>query len=155
MIKRELARTTVLKWILGPFPSKFVNSTTNPNPPKKPLDNKKKEYTPFPPTQTPLQGRSPNGERWVFPQTRAKEAKAAEAKQPARDRKRRKGRRKETGRFVAPEEESLRRDADGKLKEKKVKKVKAEESFSEDKKSKKDKKNKKSKSLNLPNLNQK
>lgn len=148
MIKRELAKDDRLKnesW--DRFLPKFrkLNNKSKPAA-KKSLDNKKKEYTPFPPTQTPRKEdlQMESGEYFLKPEQ--KEAKAAEAKQLAREQKKAEKAEKRRAVFVAPEEESLRRDADGKLKEKKVKKVKAEESFSEDKKSKKDKKNKKSKS---------
>ena len=146
MIKRELAKDDRLKnesW--DRFLPKFRKLNNKSKPTKKPLDNKKKEYTPFPPTQTPRKEdlQMESGEYFLKPEQ--KEAKAAEAKQLAREQKKAEKAEKRRAVFVAPEEESLRRDADGKLKEKK-KKVKAEESGTEDKKSKKDKKNKKSKS---------
>lgn len=148
MIKRELSKDDRLKnesW--DRFLPKF-RKINKSKPSKKPSAEKKKEYTPFPPTQTPRKEdiQMESGEYFLKPEQ--KEAKAAEIKQIAREQKKIEKMEKRNAIFVAPEEESLRRDSEDYEKKKKSsssKKVKLEELESETKKkSKKDKKSKKS-----------
>jgi ribosomal RNA assembly protein len=157
MIKRELSKDDRLKtesW--DRFLPKFRK--INKAKPAKKTEIKKKEYTPFPPTQTPRKEdlEMESGEYFLKPEQ--KEAKIIEAKELAREQKKHEKMEKRNSVFVAPEEDSLRRDSEG-YEEKKAKKDKetkkaklaaleAEESNDKKKKSKKSKssKSKKSKS---------
>lgn len=146
MIKRELAKDERLKtesW--DRFLPKFRK--INKAKPAKKTEIKKKEYTPFPPTQTPRKEdlEMESGEYFLKPEQ--KEAKIAEAKQLAREQKKLEKMEKRNAVFVAPEEESLRRDSEDYEEKKKAKKAKvdaAAEAKTDDAKDKK-KKSKKSK----------
>lgn len=150
MIKRELAKDDRLKtesW--DRFLPKFrkINKSKQIAPKKK---TEKKEYTPFPPTQTPRKEdlEMESGEYFLKPEQ--KEAKAAEIKELAREQKKIEKMEKRQAVFVAPEEESLRRDSEDYEKKSKKRAKLAEaaalEKKEEDKKSKKrSKKSKKSK----------
>jgi ribosomal RNA assembly protein len=157
MIKRELSKDDRLKtesW--DRFLPKFRK--INKAKPAKKTEIKKKEYTPFPPTQTPRKEdlEMESGEYFLKPEQ--KEAKIIEAKELAREQKKLEKMEKRNSAFVAPKEDSLRRDSED-YEEKKAKKDKdskkaklaaleAEESNDKKKKSKKSKssKSKKSKS---------
>jgi ribosomal RNA assembly protein len=113
MIKRELAKDDRLKtesW--DRFLPKFrkINKSKQLAPKKKKTE--KKEYTPFPPTQTPRKEdlEMESGEYFLKPEQ--KEAKAAEIKELAREQKKLEKMEKRLAVFVAPEEDSLRRDSD-------------------------------------------
>ena len=154
MIKRELAKDEKLKnesW--DRFLPKFRKVNTKAKAKKsdqilatKKKDNKK-EYTPFPPAQMPRKEdlAMESGEYFLKPEQ--KEAKAAEAKLLAREQKKLEKMEKRNAAFVAPDEESLRRDSDGfeqKLKDKKEKKAKDSEEATAKNDKKKVKKSKKS-----------
>lgn len=141
MIKRELAKDDRLKeesW--DRFLPKF-RKVNKAKAAKKPATDKKnkKEYTPFPPTQTPRKEDLEMESGAYFLKPEQKEAKIVEAKQLAREQKKLEKIEKRSLVFVAPEEESLRRDSS----EKKSKKSKIEIVEVEDEK----KSSKKSKSL--------
>ena len=151
MIKRELAKDERLKsesW--DRFLPKFRKiNKSKPAKKKSPVaGNEKKEYTPFPPTQTPRKEdlQMESGEYFLKPEQ--KEAKAAEIKELAREQKKLEKIEKRKAVFVAPEEDSLRRDSeDYEKKKKSSKKVKIEEPETEKKsKSSKGKKSKSKKS---------
>lgn len=129
MIKRELAKDDRLKnesW--DRFLPKFrkVNKVKA----KKSAIKKKKEYTPFPPTQTPRQEdlQMESGEYFLRPEQ--KEAKIAEAKKEAQELKKSEKIEKRGLAYIAPEETSLRRDSnvdlEGEIEVKKAKKSKKE-----------------------------
>lgn len=146
MIKRELAKDDRLKnesW--DRFLPKFrkINKKSAKKPSTK-SHKDKKEYTPFPPTQTlrkeDLQMES--GEYFLKPEQ--KEAKVAEAKQVAREQKKLEKMEKRNSVYLAPEEESLRRDSDEYKNKKSSKKIKIEIEEDENKGKKKKSKSKKS-----------
>ena len=145
MIKRELAKDERLKkesW--DRFLPKFRKINKSAKPAAKKSQKEKKEYTPFPPTQTPRKEdlQMESGEYFLKPEQ--KEAKAAEAKELVREQKKLEKMEKRNSVFVAPEEESLRRDSEEyKKKSKKIKIVEEEDG----KKGKKSKKSSKSKKL--------
>lgn len=123
MIKRELAKDERLKtesW--DRFLPKF-RKINKSKPAKKSEIKKKKEYTPFPPTQTPRKEdlEMESGEYFLKPEQ--KEAKIIEAKELAREQKKLEKMEKRNSLFVAPEEDSLRRDSED-YEEKKAKKEK-------------------------------
>lgn len=146
MIKRELAKDDRLKnesW--DRFLPKF-RKINKAKPSKKPTgEKKKKEYTPFPPTQTPRKEdlQMESGEYFLKPEQ--KEAKVAEIKELAREQKKLEKIEKRKAVFIAPEEDSLRRDSEDYEKKKSSKKAKTVEEPETEKKSKKGgKKSKKS-----------
>ena len=121
MIKRELTKDERLKtesW--DRFLPKF-RKINKAKPAKKAEIKKKKEYTPFPPTQTPRKEdlEMESGEYFLKPEQ--KEAKIIEAKELAREQKKLEKMEKRNSVFVAPEEDSLRRDSED-YEEKKAKK---------------------------------
>lgn len=121
MIKRELTKDERLKtesW--DRFLPKF-RKISKAKPAKKAGINKKKEYTPFPPTQTPRKEdlEMESGEYFLKPEQ--KEARIIEAKELAREQKKLEKMEKRNCVFVAPEEDSLRRDS-ADYEEKKAKK---------------------------------
>ncbi len=145
MIKRELAKDDRLKnesW--DRFLPKFRKINKAAKPTKK-AQREKKEYTPFPPTQTPRKEdiQMESGEYFLKPEQ--KEAKIAEAKELAREQKKLEKMEKRSALFVAPEEESLRRDSEEyqQQQQKKLKKFKSGDPVSENEK-KSSKKSKKS-----------
>jgi ribosomal RNA assembly protein len=153
MIKRELSKDERLKnesW--DRFLPKFRKINKSAKTPKKAKIDKKKDYTPFPPTQTLRKEdvEMQSGEYFLKPEQ--KEAKAAEIKQLAREQKKLEKMEKRNAVFEAPEEDSLRRDSDDYEAKKKAKKalrdsaVIVEDDSKSKKKSKKKKKSSKSKS---------
>lgn len=141
MIKRELAKDDRLKnesW--DRFLPKF-RKINKAKPSKKLSSAAKKEYTPFPPTQTPRKEdlQMESGEYFLKPEQ--KEAKVAEIKELAREQKKLEKIEKRKAVFIAPEEESLRRDSeDYEKKKKSSKKAKTVEELEPEKKSKKGRK---------------
>lgn len=141
MIKRELAKDDRLKnesW--DRFLPKFRKVNKAKASKKPSAGEKKKEYTPFPPTQTPRKEdlQMESGEYFLKPEQ--KEAKIAEIKEIAREQKKLEKIEKRKAVFVAPEEESLRRDSEDYEKKKKSSSKKAAKIIEEPETEKKSKK---------------